>query len=148
MPTTGARRRRRSMAGQKACLQKGTRRNTKMRSLKIGSGKVRGRIFTLVRCLGSPGTRVKPVRPQEAQTQAARINRHQKLGSVVTAVDMKEFVGDPLKKAVGQHWRSVSKILAKHPSWVSRTWQVLWRLTGASGRSLQKRDSHRPSHTA
>ena len=42
--TTGARRR--STAGQKERLQKGRKRNTKLHSIKIGPGKVRGRLFT------------------------------------------------------------------------------------------------------
>ena len=29
-----------------------------------------------------------------------------------------------------QHWRAISKILARDPSWVSRTWQVLWSRLG------------------
>ena len=135
VPTTGARRR--STAGQRARLQKLAQNISKTRfvtrSLKIGSGKARGRIFT-ASILSSgvcQGHGLSPSTRKKLRYQAAQINRHQKLGSVIAAIDMKKFMGDPVEEAVGQHWRSISKILAKEPSWIDRTWQVLWsRLSG------------------
>ena len=127
--------RRRSTAGQKERLQKGVRRSNKpnkLHALKVGPGKASS-LYCFgprLRRLGSPGTGVKPVRPRQAAAQAARINKHQKLGWVIAALDMQEFVGDPVEEAVCQHWRSISKILARDPSWVSRTWQVLWSRLG------------------
>ena len=64
VPTTGARRR--STAGQKERLQKGVRRSNKLHALKVGPGKASS-LYCFgprLRRLGSPGTGVKPVRPQ------------------------------------------------------------------------------------
>ena len=130
--TTGARRR--STAGQKERLQKGMKRNTKLHSLKIGPGKVRGRLFTASvlssGVWGHQGRGLSPSVRGKLRLQAARINGHQKLGSVIAALDMQEYVCDPVEEAVCQHWRSVSRILARDPSRVSRTWQVLWSRLG------------------
>ena len=132
VPTTGARRR--STAGQKERLQKGMRRSSKLHALKVGPGKARARLFTASVLAsgvwGHQGQGLSPSVRGKLRLQAARINKHQKLGSVIAALDMQEFVGDPVEEAVCQHWRSISKILARDPSWVSRTWQVLWSRLG------------------
>ena len=132
VPTTGARRR--STAGQKERLQKGMRRNNKLHASKVGPGKGGARLFTASVLAsgvwGHQGQGLSPSVRGKLRLQAARINKHQKLGSVIAALDMQEFVGDPVEEAVCQHWRSISKILARDPSWVSRTWQVLWSRLG------------------
>ena len=132
VPTTCARRR--STAGQKERLQKGMRRSNNLHALKVGPGKARARLFTASVLAsgvwGHQGQGLSPSVRGKLRLQAARINKHQKLGSVIAALDMQEFVGDPVEEAVCQHWRSISKILARDPSWVSRTWQVLWSRLG------------------
>ena len=100
VPTTCARRR--STAGQKERLQKGMRRSNNLHALKVGPGKARARLFTASVLAsgvwGHQGQGLSPSVRGKLRLQAARINKHQKLGSVIAALDMQEFVGDPVER--------------------------------------------------
>ena len=123
----------RTFAGQRKRLAKAGKRLQKLRSLKVPVTRKKVRVYSAsIVAAGIWGHQSQGISPKVQKTlrmQAGNMVHLQKLGSVDIVLDLQESnIKDPAVEIVVQHWKTVSKVLAKgdDAQWICRTWQVLW----------------------
>ena len=123
----------RTVAGQHKRLAKAGKRLQKLRSLKVPVTRKKVRVYSAsIVAAGIWGHQSQGISPKVQTTlrmQAGNMVHLQKLGSVDIVLDLQESnIKDPAVEIVVQHWKTVSKVLAKgdDAQWICRTWQVLW----------------------
>ena len=123
----------RTVAGQHKRLAKAGKRLQKLRSLKVPVTRKKVRVYSAsIVAAGIWGHQSQGISPKVQKTlrlQAGNMVHLQKLGSVDIVLDLQESnIKDPAVEIVVQHWKTVSKVLAKgdDAQWICRTWQVLW----------------------
>ena len=121
------------IGGQHKRLAKAGKRLQKLRSLKVPVTRKKVRVYSAsIVAAGIWGHQSQGISPKVQKTlrmQAGNMVHLQKLGSVDIVLDLQESnIKDPAVEIVVQHWKTVSKVLAKgdDAQWICRTWQVLW----------------------
>ena len=123
----------RTVSGQHKRLAKAGKRLKKLRSLKLSVTRKKVRVYSAsIVAAGIWGHQSQGISPKVQKTlrmQAAKMVHLQTLGSVDIVLDLQESnIKDPSVEIIVQHWKTVSKVLAKgnDAQWIHRTWQVLW----------------------
>ena len=108
----------RTFAGQRKRLAKAGKRLQKLRSLKVPVTRKKVRVYSAsIVAAGIWGHQSQGISPKVQKTlrmQAGNMVHLQKLGSVDIVLDLQESnIKDPAVEIVVQHWKTVSKVLAK-----------------------------------